>query len=151
MKGQPLKITKTLRQVTMWVHPEGLVQGALFVAVDHTGSEAEDPRSVVNTDNPFLVLKRYNPDEIRFYNRSSIIRVEYDEALPQNADATRLPCTMVMMDGSIITGRIHECLPPEHARLYDYLNQAHDRFIKIYTTENRVCLVNKSYIIQVTT
>ncbi len=151
MKGQPLKITKALRQVTMWVHPEGPVEGAVFVAVDHTGSDAEDPRSVMNTDSPFLVLKRYAPDEIRFYNRSSIIRVEYDESLPQNADATQLPCTMIMMDGSIIVGRIHELLPPEHARLYDYLNQAHDRFIKIYTTDNRVCLVNKSYIIQVTT
>jgi len=135
----------------MWVHPEGAVQGALFVAVDNTGNEAEDPRSVLNTNSPFLVLKRYAPDEIRFYNRSSIIRVEYDEPPPQNADATRLPCTMMMMDGSIIDGKIHEFLPPEHARLYDYLNQADDRFIKIYIADNRVCLVNKSYIIQVTT
>lgn len=54
-----------------------------------------------------------------------------------------------MMDGSMIKGRIRENLQPEYARLYDYLNKGKQRFIKLITDENDICLVNKSYIIQV--
>ena len=54
------------------------------------------------------------------------------------------------MDGSLIDGEIIEVLHPDHARLYDYLNQAEDRFIRLYIGETQVCMVNKNYIIQVT-
>ena len=55
-----------------------------------------------------------------------------------------------MVDCSLIEGTIKEALPPEHARLYDYLNQQDCRFLKIYVSENEICLINKSYINQVT-
>jgi hypothetical protein len=146
----PLKITKTLREVSLWVHPEGLVQGALYVSVGDNDQPVEDPHQVMNTSWPFVVLKRSNPNEVRFYNRRSIIRVEYD-GVPANQPATTtLHCHLQMMDGSRIDGMIQEVLPPEYSRLYDYLNQADDRFLRIYTDGDKVILLNKAYIIQVT-
>lgn len=134
----------------MWVHPEGLVHGALYVSVDKQAQPVEDPHTVVNNDWPFLVLRRHNPDEIRFYNRGSIIRVEYEQAPANEPGAITIPCHITMMDGSVFEGNIHEVLPEERARLYDYLNQAKDRFLRLYLPDNRVYLLNKSYIIQVT-
>jgi hypothetical protein len=145
-----LKIHKTLQEVVMWVHPEGLVHGALYVSVDKQAQPVEDPHTVLNNDWPFLVLRRRDPDEIRFYNRGSIIRVEYDQARPKAPSSITLPCRITLMDGAVFEGEINEVLPPERARLYDYLNQATDRFLRLYLADDRVCLLNKSYIIQVT-
>lgn len=149
MKRASLKIAKTLQQVRLWVHPEGLVYGSLYLSVGEDEQAVEDPLTVLNRDWPFLVLKRKNPDEIRFYNRSSIIRVEYEEATPEDSHITSISCHIVMMDGSTIDGMIHEELPSDRARLYDYLNQENNRFLKVYTADNLVCLLNKSYVIQV--
>lgn len=150
MGAKPLRIAKALKQVNMWVHPEGMVKGALFVTAGDGNTTQEDPRDVLNADVPFLVLCRENPDEVRFYNRSAIVRVEYDGNKPTDRSATVIACRVTMMDGSVIDGDIIEIMPPDNARLYDYLNQAHDRFIRMYTGESQVCMVNKNYIIQVT-
>jgi hypothetical protein len=148
--AKPLRIAKARRQVQMWVHPEGLVKGAIFVTVGDDNTTQEDPRYVLNADKPFLVLYRENPDEVRFYNRSSIVRVEFEDDKPRDNRATVIPCRLNLMDGSVIDGEIVEVLPSDHARLYDYLNQAQDRFIRLYTAESQICMVNKNYIIQVT-
>lgn len=149
MAAKPLRIAKALKQVNMWVHPEGLVKGAIFVTVGEDTTQ-EDPQFVLNADKPFLVLYRKNPEEFRFYNRSSIVRVEFEGNKPADTNTTVFSCRINMMDGSVIDGEIIEILPPNHARLYDYLNQADDRFIRLYTSNTQVCMVNKNYIIQVT-
>jgi hypothetical protein len=38
-------------------------------------------------------------------------------------------------------------LPPDRARLLDYLNLMEERFVKVDTDDGRVCLVNKPYIV----
>lgn len=149
MADKPLRIAKTQKQVEMWVHPEGLVKGAIFVRVGDDNASQEDPRYVLNADKPFLVLYRSEPEEIRFYNRSSIVRVAFEDKQPSTGTETVIPCRLHLMDGSMIDGEIIETLPPDHARLYDYLNQASDRFLRIYTGKTEVCMVNKNYIIQV--
>lgn len=146
---KPLKIAKALRHVSMWVHPEGLVSGSIFVTIGEETGTQEDPRYVLNDDSPFLVLKRSNPDELRFYNRASITRVEYEDEKPDGDKYTHLSCRVHLMDGSVIDGDIVEVLPNDHERLYDYLNQGQERFIRLYTSDNEICMVNKSYIIQV--
>ena len=150
MAEKPLKIAKALCQVHMWVHPEGLVSGAIYVTIGEDNETKEDPKYVLNDPSPFLVLKRDKPAGLRFYNRSSIVRVEYEEARPLDGKYTILPCRITMMDGSVILGDIVEVLPNDHARLYDYLNRTDTRFIRLFTSDSQVCMVNKSYIIQVT-
>lgn len=148
-----LKIPKKLKEVTLWVHPLGRVVGSLFLreqSVDHAGEE--EPLEVLNRSDHFIVLHRDSPEELRFYNRASIIRVEYPAAdtppCKPHGTTEVLPCQLHMMDGSLIAGTICEPLPPDHARLFDYLNRDVERFIRIYLDDSVVCLVNKSYIIQ---
>ena len=95
--------------------------------------DAEQPLDVLNRANPFLVVKREQPDELRFYNRASIIRVEYTETeAPKDETVAALECQLQMMDGSILDGVIREQLPPDYSRLFDYLNLQGNNFIKIY-------------------
>jgi hypothetical protein len=149
-----LKIPKSLVPVRLWVHPEGQVVGSLFLREQTTAQpkDAEQPLDVLNRANPFLVVKREQPDELRFYNRASIIRVEYTETqAPEDETVAALECQLQMMDGSILDGVIREQLPPDHSRLFDYLNLQGNNFIKIYVSSMDVCLVNKSYIIHART
>jgi hypothetical protein len=151
--GNQLKIPKSTREVSLWVHPEGQVIGSLFLrehSIHHAGPE--QPIEVLNQDTPFIVVQRQNPDELRFYNRNAIVRVEHaesDESDPE--DQVVLPCRLTLMDGSVFGGEIRETLPPDQARLFDYLNLETERFIKLHLDGDRVCLLNKSYIIHITT
>lgn len=147
---KPLKIAKALRQVAMWVHPEGRVTGSIYVTIGEENGTQEDPSYVLNEDSPFLVLKRQENEEVRFYNRASIVRVEYEDNKPVGVKFTTLGCRVHMMDGSLIDGEIIEVLPNDRSRLYDYLNQVQERFVRLYTDNKNVCMVNKSYIIQIT-
>jgi hypothetical protein len=148
-----LKIPKIKRQVRMWVHPEGQVIGSLFLreqSVNHAGFE--EPIEVMNKDKAFIVLDREETGQVRFYNRNAIIRVEYEETSPSpGPDHKIIPCQLTMMDGALFNGEIRETLAPDRARLFDYLNHEQARFIKLYTDTNQICLVNKSYIINVAT
>ena len=153
MATDALKIPKIKRQVSMWVHPEGQVIGSLFLraqSVNHAG--VEEPLEVLNKDKAFIVLDRDEAGQIRFYNRNAIIRVEYDEDIPPvGIEQKIISCQLTMMDGALFNGEIRETLAPDRARLFDYLNHENARFIKLYTDTNQICLVNKSYIINVAT
>jgi hypothetical protein len=54
-----------------------------------------------------------------------------------------------MMDGSLLIGTIKESLPPEHARLFDYININNESFIKLHLENDEICLINKAYIVRV--
>lgn len=152
MSSDILKVPKLKQKVSLWVHPEGQVMGSLFVreqSPDHAGSE--EPVEVLNQKAPFIVLEKTAPEELRFYNRNSIIRVEYTSSSPAAGDVTQLSCSLNMMDGSVIEGTIRENLPPDYSRLFDYINQEKSRFIKLYFNDQELCLVNKSYIVNITT
>lgn len=149
-----LKIPKTRKEVKLWVHPEGLVIGSLFVreqSENLADGEAEAPHEVMNQESPFVVLYLNQPSELRFYNRNSIIRVEYDNDKTEPSAKDIVSCCLTLMDGSLIHGEIRESLHPDHSRLFDYLNQSKERFIRLYIEHNQICLVNKSYINHVTT
>ena len=148
MKNDNLKIPKKLQTVALWVHPEGRVIGSIFLrykSPDYGGTE--QPLDVLNRCESFLVFKVDNPVGLRFYNIKSVIRVEY-EATDADRDSSVEPmqCHLHMMDGSLIQGTIQESLPPDHARLLDYLNQPEERFIKVHMDDGLIYLINKSYI-----
>ena len=152
MSTDILKVPKLKQKVALWVHPEGQVVGSLFVreqSPDHAG--AEEPLEVLNADVPFVVLQKESPQELRFYNKNSIIRIEYTTDSDTEDDLTVLSCKLSMMDGSEIEGTIRENLPPEYSRLFDYINQENSRFIRLYFNDSEVSLINKSYIVNITT
>jgi hypothetical protein len=146
-----LKVPKKLRPVTLWVHPEGRVIGSIYLRIQsphHAGSE--QPLEALNACESFLVFNRDEPAELRFYNIKSVIRVEYttseDDIDDSDADSNPMQCHLQLMDGSYIDGSIRESLPPNHARLLDYLNRADENFIKVHMNDGMIYLINKSYI-----
>lgn len=151
MASDLLKVPKTQRKVTLWVHPEGQVIGHMFLnkySSEHAGEQ--QPLETLNQTEAFVVLRREQPDEVRFYNRASIVRVEFDDDTNAHPEAKPYDCRLQLMDGSLITGTVCQPLPPDRARLYDYLNRTDDRFIKLALDGTTACLVNKSYIIHAT-
>ena len=143
-----LKVSKKLCAVTLWVHPEGRVVGSLFLreqSPDYGGTEL--PLDALNRCQSFLVFKVDDPDELRFYNIKSVIRVELESNSSDSSTGTDpMHCHLHMMDGSLIHGTIFESLPPDHARLLDYLNRGEESFIKVHLENNLIYLINKSYI-----
>ncbi len=151
MSNELFKVPKNKRQATLWVHPDGQVIGSIFVLAQSTRHAGEEePVEALNCETPFIVISLEDPDEFRFYNRNSVLRVEYTEASSTASSTAVIQCRIQMMDGAVIEGKIQEALPKNKSRLFDYLNQKDERFIKLYTDENEICLVNKSYINYVT-
>lgn len=149
MASDFLKVPKAVRPVILWVHPEGQVHGSLFV---HTQSRshagAQDPAELLNEPEPFLIVQRDDPEELRFYQRSAIVRAEYAQPADETAaDIAPFTCRLYLMDGSVVTGQVREALAPDRSRLIDYLNQPETRFVRVWVEDEQVCLVNKNYII----
>jgi hypothetical protein len=143
-----LKIPKKQMPVTLWVHPEGQVVAALFLHLPGPDTaRPEEPWDILNQPEVFLVVKRDDPDEMRFYNKASIIRVEYwDGSRDPSMDGNPIDCQLHMMDGSLLRGMISKALAPERSRLYDYMNDNNERFLKVHLGGGDVTLINKSYV-----
>ncbi len=148
MNFESLKIPKQMSQVSLWVHPEGVVVGSMFLSYCGEDMLPEQPVDVMNQDAAFLVLKRSEPEEVRFYSKAAIVRVEYEERLEAEGEGVNsVACELYMMDGSIISGTIHRFMSPEHGRLYDLLSLK-ESFIKLHLDDEHVCLVNKAYVVR---
>jgi hypothetical protein len=149
MDDSSLKIPKKPMPVTLWVHPEGRVVGSIFLHLPgpDTG-RGEQPLDVMNEPTDFLVIQREPPEGVRFYNKASIVRLEYwDGAEAAAADGRPLPCHVTLMDGSMIDGALSKAAPVERSRLYDCMNDPADRFLKLLTGANEIILINKSYVV----
>jgi len=151
MTDDPYKIHKRREPVTLWVHPEGPVKGYLYLQqTSDRGDRPEHPVEILNLDAPFIVVQCEDPDETRFYGKRAIVRVHHDpiEGEDDTSSLTMLPCELRMMDGSSLRGTIREFLPPEHRRLFDYLNQRGESFLRLHLDDGGICLVNKAYIVR---
>ena len=96
MDSSRFKIPKLLRQVTLWIHPEGRVVGSLFVSPSGPGrDDMGDPLEALNEQVPFVVLQRESPSELRFYNKNSIVSVEYQEEAHEPSDDAGLEPTLL--------------------------------------------------------
>lgn len=144
------KIEKILRPVTPWVQPIGQVTGAIFVQPEMESQCGEEPADVLNQETPFLVRQKQYPEEIRFYNRAAIVRAEFSETGTHRSDVSHTyKCKLMMMDGTEMSGTLHESLPSEYSHLYDYLHQKAEQFIKLHCDNGITYLVNKTDVTQV--
>ncbi len=151
MSNEFFKVPKNKHKVRLWVHPDGQVIGSIFVLAQsglHAGEE--EPIEALNGEAPFIVISLENPEQLRFYNRNSVLRLEYTENTGAKSSTTVIDCQIQMMDGVSIKGKIQEALPQNKSRLFDYLNCTDERFIKLYTGGKEICLINKTYINYVT-
>jgi len=151
MSQSALKIPKQQVPMTIWVHPEGQVAGAIFLNLPGSDSHGtEQPCDVLNESADFLVIMRSDPEGVRFYNKSSIVRVEYrhDTRFPAE-DGKSLPCRVIMMDGALIEAEFCKVLPAEQSRLSDYVRDTRERFFKLRLAGGDMTLVNKSYVVYI--
>jgi hypothetical protein len=143
-----LRIPKKQQPISLWIHPEGQILGAVFVQIPTANDAAtENPCDVLNNQAPFLVVMRDDLGGPRFYSKRSVVRVEYYGKPPEEAGLTRIGCRLLLMDGSFLEGDIIEGLPSDHSRLFDYLNQEDQRFVRIYAPGERIWMVNKAYVV----
>ncbi|OOG22744.1 hypothetical protein B1C78_14155 [Thioalkalivibrio denitrificans] len=153
MDKEALKIPKKLKHVKIWVHPEGPVVGGIYLYCQSDRHEGEEqPVEAMNSPEPFFVLRGGNDDDLRFYNKNAVVRLEYsaDPGEERPAGCVELGTRLHLMDGSTLEGVIREMLVPEHARLFDYVNIFEDRFVRLFMEDRLVTLVNKAYIVRVT-
>lgn len=151
MSDDSYKIIKRAEPATLWVHPDGPVRGALYVQQQSdVADRPEQPLEVLNREQPFVVVHLQESDEVRFYGKRAIVRVHHrpSEEEQESPETTVLPCDLHMMDGSTLSGTIREFLLPEYRRLFDYLNQRGQSFLRLYLDDGEVCLVNKAYIVR---
>ncbi|MFW5452310.1 hypothetical protein [Thioalkalivibrio sulfidiphilus] len=154
MDSEALKIPKKLKHVRLWVHPEGPVVGAIFLHCQSDHHEGEErPEEAMNGPEPFFVFRGGSDDDLRFYNKHAVVRLEYTpepgQGVPEGSVALRT--RLHLMDGSTLEGVIREMLVPEHARLFDYVNIFEDRFVRLFMDDDAtITLVNKAYIVRVT-
>jgi len=153
MSAGSFKVPKQQMPVTLWVHPEGRVLGCMFLTFPNPELGAtEQPGDVINSAVDFLVFKLEGTGEIRFYNKSSIVRVEYwDGQSLSDQGARPQPCRITMMDGALFEGEICKALPEENSRLYDYMNDTQERFLTLRLPGGNVALINKTYIVCIST
>jgi len=144
------RISKGEYEAVLWVHPEGRVRANLFLHLnDDRESGHEEPVELVNGPEPFIVVRCEGTGELRFYSKRAIVRLEHEPLVRRDIEETStIHCELLMMDGSSLEGSIREFLVPEHRRLFDYLNQRGEQFLRIFLAEDRACLVNKAYIVR---
>ncbi len=153
MDNEALKIPKKKKLVSLSVESEGQVIASVFLQLqsdEHHGEET--PEDIFNTTDTFLVVLNEDPQEPRFYHLERVIQVEYHEDPVEDSveeDKTDLACKLTLRDGSEVVGSIREFLPPEHRRLYDYINKTEKRFVKLYESADQVILVNKDHIVRI--
>ncbi|MCC6475332.1 MAG: hypothetical protein IT514_16495 [Burkholderiales bacterium] len=149
MDDSALRIPKKLMPLTLWVHPDGAVAGSIFLHLPTLETPCgERPPDVFNEPGDFVAVKRDEPEDLRFYNKSAIVRVTYWDAIARTLENGQpRPCRITLMDGSLIDGEICKAEPQERSRLYDYMNDTRERFLELHNERNEVTLVNKSYVV----
>jgi len=145
-----LIVPKKLRQVRLWIHPEGRVVDTLYVRT--AGGDGPEERTVasLNAAHRFGGLRRQGPEGIRFYHQASTLGVESEaEPPPRGEDLIRHRCELGMMDGNFIEGTLTRPSPPDRSRLFDFLNREKERFLEIFLDDGTTVVVNKTYVIYV--
>ena len=127
------------------------LDGILFVATVGTDGRLGRVLDRLNdTEEEFLPLA-CGEDHL-LLNKSGVMMVEEPEEkdqLDSDAGAEEMPVRVTLIGGTNLVGRLRMRMPPERARVLDYLNAA-PRFIALFG-ENGATLIQRSYIMYVRT
>lgn len=121
-------------------------------ANDHAGPERVS--DLLNGTGDFIPALDSAKDQVVFFNRSSIAlaRVAADEerdASDELTIPTEFQVEVTLLDGAKIVGLVSFILPPDRARLVDYLNSSAPFFRLLQ--QDVVALVNKKHVAQIST
>ena len=114
-------------------------EGGPQLVIDRLNDSSEEFVPVAGGDDRFLVSK------------PGIVTVQItqrDELQAMESDAGRdAPVRLSLAGGINLVGRFRIAMPPERARVIDFLNEA-SRFVPLFG-EDRVTLVQRGYIVTV--
>lgn len=119
-------------------------------ASHHSGTERVS--DLLNGDAEFFPAQDLDKKVMTFFNRTQIlsVRVEASEE-PSSADSHTIPTEyeveLTLSDGTRVRGLVSYVLPPDRARVVDFLNEA-PRFFRLLEA-GKVALVNKHHVAQV--
>lgn len=121
-------------------------------AVDHAG--AERLSDILNGTGNFIPAVDTSTDRVVFFNRTAIAyaRVAVTEERDESDDLTiptEFPVEVTLLDRSRIAGLVSFILPPDRARLADFLNSPQPFFRLLQ--QDAVALVNKLHVAQIST
>jgi len=147
-----LKIEKRRQSVTLVMRDGQPYDGDIFLHFSRNEyGLPQTPLDLLNSKPPFVVLQ-LDSDGVQFYNKHMISHLTYqenqsgDEPLPANL----VENVEVQIDnGEVLSGEVTALLPPENMRLYDYLNQLEEVFLRLKNAAGKITLINKACIIRV--
>jgi hypothetical protein len=119
-------------------------------ASHHAGPERVS--DLLNGDADFIPAVVQGSEATTFYQRQGLLCawVAPDEEAPPT-EAHTVPTgralELTLSDGTLIRGQVGYVLPPERARLIDFLNEA-PAFFRLLAAD-RVALINKRHVTQV--
>ena len=149
MSDNHLKITKRRKEVTLTLRSGKKVKGDVFLHYSRNEyGLPQEPVDLLNSKQPFIVLM-YESGEVSFYNKNMISHLTYfaktdvDNVVEANLKEN---VEVELVDGEVLSGEITALLPPENMRLYDYLNQIDEIFMRVNKTGGMVTLVNKTCV-----
>jgi hypothetical protein len=110
-------------------------------------------RDRLNDDEEGFVPLACGEDRL-LLNKSGIVTVELDRQLEHlaggdDAVAREVAVRITLVGGNSLVGRLRLRMPPERARVLDYLNAA-PRFVPLLG-EDKITLVHRSYVLFVRT
>lgn len=147
-----LKITKRRQTVTLVLSDKKTIKGDVFLHYSRNEyGLPQEPMDLLNSKQPFIVLMDKS-GEASFYNKRMISYLTYHE----DTDAEELSAANLkenvaveLVSGEVLSGEVTALLPPENMRLYDYLNQPGECFMRVKNAGGMVNLINKSCVTSV--
>lgn len=146
-----LRVPKRRAQVEVLMPGGAARQVTVFLsefAPRHNGPERLS--DLLNASEDFVPALDVSTDTIVFLNRHGIAaaRVAHEWELGEEAaSGEQHEVEITLVDGTALRGTVTVILPPEHARLLDFLNDAQP-FVRL-AERDKVALVNKRHIARV--
>jgi hypothetical protein len=110
----------------------------------------QDVSAILNDDRTFLPFTTDEPDHAALLNKCHVLRVHlgHDVADQESLDpSTAAPCTLLLDDGTCLTGKVAIATPLACSRLVDKLNQA-TGFVPVITTHG-IDFVHTMHVVRV--
>lgn len=125
--------------------------GEMFLnPVSRFRSAPQGPAEFLNEDEPFFALALEDGDTILIArSRVESVTVDAPHEFEDDPAAGLIPhpvsVAITVASGAVLRGTVSIDAPPSHARLLDFLNTNHGRFLRV-ADAGRVVLVNRQAI-----
>lgn len=135
------------------VLPGGVTRNVLvFLSEAAPGHEGPERLSdLLNGSDAFIPAQEANGGGMTFLHRTSIavarVAAEFDLDAASFTPETEHEVEIALADGSHLCGRVRYSLPPERARLVDFLNRAEPFFRLV--ERDAVALVGRAHVARV--